>query len=513
MVRKQGSIPHNYNLALEVALEVLSYTGTLILRIYDVCILYGTCYCDGFLWKVFISFLLRHVATRHCWPRRGTSVISSGIASTCTFCTGTASECVSVLQKIVAITVSISHSLPPCLRQPRSCATACTSVSQASSGTNMSTCNPKTSVRGSVLVDVMQMAPTLLQSLGSAEVGTLSATCRQLRRLVHRHATKITIVSHCWDKSYDTRCPVTELQVLANGGWPCLRCLNVQYHARLETGAIRHLTTASWSSLASLDLSRNSLGADAVSQLVLGKWPSLSFLNLSYSNLNSDAMTLLSKAEWPLEILKLSGNRIRVEGMQELIQGSWPKLTQISLQQSEMNADVIKVLATAWWPLQQLDLSYNALDNDAALAMTEVARGKWPELKELKLAGNLLSAQAIENLCQANWPHLASLDLSKCGLNGAEIAGLCRLPGLRLLDLDLTGNQLNKLSMAHLVKSDWPALKYLRLGGNFLDEAAVKTLLRKTWQGLEFLDCKFNFELTQDAVALLRVEHRFQTDY
>ena len=81
-------------------------------------------------------------------------------------------------------------------------------------------------------------------------------------------------------KSYDTWCQVTELQALSNGRWPRLRSLSIQYRDRLETNAIRYLVTASWSSLASLDLSRNFLGVDAMSQLVLGKWPSLSFLDL-----------------------------------------------------------------------------------------------------------------------------------------------------------------------------------------------------------------------------------------
>lgn len=178
-----------------------------------------------------------------------------------------------------------------------------------------------------------------------------------------------------------------------------------------------------------------------------------------------------------------------------------------------MNTDVIKVLAKARWPLQRLDLRYNALDGDLALAMTEVASNKWPEMKELKLGSNSFSAQAIEGLCQAASSPGTSLDLSKSSLLGAEVAGLCQMQLLRLVDLNLTGNQLNEFSMTYLIKNDWPALKYLRLGGNYLNVAAVKVLLSKSWQNLEFLDCKFSFELTQDAVAFLRTERRFQIAY
>ena len=366
------------------------------------------------------------------------------------------------------------------------------------------------------LVDVLQMAPTLLQSLLPADLGAVSSTSRQLRCLVHEHATKITIIRHYWDKSYDTRCPITELQALSNGGWPRLQCLNLKYRADLGADAIRNLNTASWSRLASLDLSRNSIGTDAMSQLVLGKWPALKHLDLSYSDLRSAAIVLLSKADWPLEVLNLSGNKIDVEGMKELVQGSWPSLTQLSLQQNYLDVDAMKVLAKAPWPLQRLDLRDSVLlkliPKDEALAMAEAASGKWPDMQELKLAGNTLNAQVIATLCQADWPNLVSLDLSKCSLYGSDIAGLCQAHWPRLSNLDLTGNQLNELSMTHLVKNSWPVLKYLWLGGNSLDEAAVKILLCGTWHKLEFLDCKFNFRLTQNAASLLKNEHRFAAD-
>ena len=95
-------------------------------------------------------------------------------------------------------------------------------------------------------------------------------------------------------------------------------------------------------------------------------------------------MILLSKADWPLKTLKLSGNRMYVEGMEALVQGRWPELAELSLQQCDIDLDAIKVLAQALWHLQRLDLRCNALCDEVALAITELARGKWPDLEELK---------------------------------------------------------------------------------------------------------------------------------
>ena len=86
-------------------LETAEATGTFTLRTYDVCTVPVTVTaCLESL--INFAVLLRHLATSDCWKRCGTSIISSGIIITCTFCTGTVSKCVSVLPKNVAAIVS-----------------------------------------------------------------------------------------------------------------------------------------------------------------------------------------------------------------------------------------------------------------------------------------------------------------------------------------------------------------------------------------------------------------------
>ena len=140
-----------------------------------------------------------------------------------------------------------------------------------------SLCNVRAAAESVALTDMLQMAPRLLESLCPKTMTALSSTSRQLRCLVHEHVTSISI-QHCNTKYSGPRAQaqIAELQVLTNGNWPHLQLLSIWSRDHVEMGAITQLSTASWSSLTSLDLSKNglgadnNLGADAMSQLVLG---------------------------------------------------------------------------------------------------------------------------------------------------------------------------------------------------------------------------------------------------
>lgn len=154
----------------------------------------------------------------------------------------------------------------------------------------------------SPFVDALQTAPRLLQLLSTKALSALASTSRQLRSLIHQHVTSITIIEH---NGYGTEYQVTELQILVHTRWPQLQKLNLKYRARLEPGAVAQLARAQWSTLVSLDLSRNSLGEAAMSQLVAGSWPVLKEINLSHNKLDTAAIAWLIKADWPLESLEL----------------------------------------------------------------------------------------------------------------------------------------------------------------------------------------------------------------
>lgn len=154
----------------------------------------------------------------------------------------------------------------------------------------------------SPLIDVLQTAPRLLQLLSTKALSALASSSHQLRSLIHQHVTSITIIEH---NGYGTEYQVTELEILVQTHWPQLQKLNLKYRARLEPGAVAQLARAQWSTLVSLDLSRNSLGEAAMSQLVAAKWPVLKEINLSHNKLDTAAIAWLIKADWPLESLEL----------------------------------------------------------------------------------------------------------------------------------------------------------------------------------------------------------------
>lgn len=299
----------------------------------------------------------------------------------------------------------------------------------------------------------------------------MSATSRQLRCLVHDQVTSITIVQY---RERDTQYQFEHLQLLVSGRWPCLQCLKIEYREKPDTQAIRQLNKT-----ASLDLSINLLGVEAMSQLVLGNWPALKHLELSHNKLDTTAIALLAQADWPLEVLQLGDNRIDVEA--------------------------VKILTAAQWPLRQLDLGQYWLDGGALL---HLCSGRWPDLQTLVLARNCLGARVhpTAQLCQTDWQHLVSVNLSNCLLFNADILLAGALA--KAVHLDLSCNGLDEVSMTHVVKSMWPELKCLYLGNNLLNDAAGKVLSHNYWHKLEYLDLQFNVFLTQDAASLLSIEQR-----
>ena len=372
-----------------------------------------------------------------------------------------------------------------------------------SSSRNGSACKVSAAAEPVALTDTLHMAPTLLPSLYPLTMAPLLSTSRQLRCMIHEHVSSINIGQY---KARGTQYQITELQMLTNGNWPHLQRLKIYYRDYLEIAAITQLSTASWSSLTSLDLSENALGADAISQLVLGKWPALKRLNLGSNRLGTAAMAFLAQADWPLEELILAENDIGREAMENLTHGRWPKLAHLNLMWNELDAHTIAVLTKVQWPLQHLDLAHNKLD---ASAMTQLGRARRPDLgTPVGTGSGVASAATIGKSCEVAWPQLVSLDLRYSFLRQTEVAGLCtaRLPKLSIVDL--TGNLLDKVSMMHLIKADWPELKHLDLSDNYLDDVAVEVLSHNRWHKMERLDLVDNDGVTQNAASFLSIEQQ-----
>ncbi|KAL3161181.1 hypothetical protein ABBQ38_009549 [Trebouxia sp. C0009 RCD-2024] len=332
------------------------------------------------------------------------------------------------------------------------------------------------------LADVLHTVPPLLPAVCSTAMTALLATSSSLRCLVREHVSSIAITI-----DFDTHNQLPELQSLVNGSWPRLQRLSLTSGcgASFEPLIFRDLCSESWIYLARLDLSIHSLQTKAMSQLVSGTWPALKCLNLSHHKLGTAAIAQLA-ADWTLEELQLTGNSIKVEAMTQLVQCKWSNLKQLKLDRNSLGADAMAVLAEVRWPLQKLDLGYNDLHE--TWSMPNLAKGRWPSLTMLVLAGNSIGRPGVAALSQANWPHLESLDLSTCHLAGGDTVDLCRTHWPKLTYLNLANNRLNAAAMVFLVDADWPALRCLSLAGNKMGPIGVKAIRYNYWCNMEDLD-------------------------
>lgn len=302
----------------------------------------------------------------------------------------------------------------------------------------MATINSRSSVssctasaKPAELVDVLQVAPRLLQCMCPETKAALSSTSRHLRCLVYQHVSSISIDRN----SQHIQCLVADLvRVLVKGSWPSLRCLHIRNWQKTAKNLELKATGPR--------LPFNGFGTGAMSQMVAGNWPALRELDLSNNKLGTAATSLLSNVDWPLEKLNLSDSKMDVNAIEHLLQGRWPTLTRLTLRRCKLNAQTVAVLGKAQWPLKQLDLGHNSLD---VQAVAHLARGNWPDLERLVLAGNPLTAEAVTQLCHADWPLLVSLDISCCPFyfytDLREITNLCKAhwPGLSNLDLHGVG--------------------------------------------------------------------------
>ena len=170
-------------------------------------------------------------------------------------------------------------------------------------------------------------------------------------------------------------------------------------------------------------------------------------------------------------------------------------LSSLSLANCGIGNEGIKLLSLAAASgacnsLKMLDLSYNGIGKEGAAALgkslwNDKASG-WPQLMDLCLAGNNLSASGVQNVMDAlMWDDgnaknktLQSLDLTQtsCGIDGAVAAVRCQsLSSLRLFNNKLGTEGFRAL--AKLLQGGHASLANLDLGGNDASQASVVELL------------------------------------
>ena len=253
--------------------------------------------------------------------------------------------------------------------------------------------------------------------------------------------------------------PYSHFQILAplaRMAWPALRALELD-GAPLTPSLARRLVSLQLPALEKLSIIGR--GADgggfqttpdalaAAELLAQGAWPALKSLALRQRCIPLTADTLL--------VLGSDGG------------SRWPHLTELSFAGHSLGdrdpawvGQVVQAMR-AWPRLRRLELADCGVCDAGAAAL---AASGW-DLRELDLAGNMLTADGAAALMLRAWPSLVALRLDRNpGLGDDGVSALGRLESPRLECLDLRGSETGHPGVAGLACGDWPVLRELELG-------------------------------------------------
>jgi uncharacterized protein (TIGR02996 family) len=276
-----------------------------------------------------------------------------------------------------------------------------------------------------------------------------------------------------------------------------------------------------------LDLSRNPLGRVGVEALVSGaNLPALKELNLTGTDLGADcidplfwrlsrtpgapshavgarvtavrladntlaesgAQVLAERMPGTVHDLDLARNRFRVAGLFSLV-GRGRNLgrgihgvRRLNLSGNDINPAGAEALASSHQlrTLTALELDHNRLEDDGAEALVRHPLSALDGLRELSLAGNLITSSGMQALLGLRClPLLTRLEMdnNRLGANGADLIASCEaLAGLT--HLGLGRNRLGPADVENLVASPHLSrLTRLDLSGNGIGVRGVEALL------------------------------------
>jgi uncharacterized protein (TIGR02996 family) len=312
----------------------------------------------------------------------------------------------------------------------------------------------------------------------------------------------------------------------------CERLSSVTHLNLRENGyigaALPHLVASPHlNNLTVLDLSRNPLGRVGVEALVSGaNLPALKELNLTGTDLGADcidplfwglsrtpgapsralgarittlrladnalgesgAQALEERMPGTVHDLDLARNRFRVAGLLALVgRGRNPGrgihgVRRLDLSGNDINPAGAEALASSYHlrTLTAIDLDHNGLEDDGAEALVQHSLSPLDGLRELSLAGNLITSSGMQALLRLRClPLLTRLEMdnNRLGASGADLIASCEaLAGLT--HLGLGRNRLGPAGVENLVASPHlTRLTRLDLNGNGIGVRGVEALL------------------------------------
>ncbi len=138
--------------------------------------------------------------------------------------------------------------------------------------------------------------------------------------------------------------------------------------------------------------------------------PQLRALTIWSADLTPAAARMLASAGWPLEALDLGGNEyLGAAGVAALLAAPSFALRRLNLRSCSLDTASLLAVANAPWPLEELDLSGNDFSGAAAgPAAAFVALSRHRGLRRLDVSYCKLSAASFKSLVEAAWPALTS---------------------------------------------------------------------------------------------------------
>ena len=282
--------------------------------------------------------------------------------------------------------------------------------------------------------------------------------------------------------------------------------------------AFANLHSSEWQ-MPSLRVVTDTLGEEVITQMIHSSsdWSSLRWLK--FHNLSLAALKLLTSASRPqVRMLTLSNTQLDEDAMAALMSTSWPLLKELDIgSHPDLNpAAVATILAGISAAMVKLVLVDTQLDsacahcvmslphhdeplslhlpctNLDAAGMTQLFAMPWPQLQELMLMGNKMTADSAAELVSASMPNLEILILDESKLDAATARHIATGRWPKLLTLCLCNNQLDDAAMAHLATGNWLMLTRLCLQGNDIVDVGLQLLMVGQWPQLQSLtlDCR-----------------------
>ena len=289
-----------------------------------------------------------------------------------------------------------------------------------------------------------------------------------------------------------------DLEALGSGTWHRLRTLTLhpgnarrvldEPLARAAVAALRRMPA-----LRALSLHKVAGDeAEALFDSSAADAPHLRALTISSADLTQAAARALAATGWRLEELDLTHNvRLGAAGVAALAAAPTFAIRRMNLTSCGLDAAALLARATAPWPLEELDLSFNDF-SAAAAALALAALSRHRGLRVLNLRHCNLSAAGVKALVEAAWPALRKLSAhsAPAAVDGPLALGAAAFAGFPALEELAVPTMVLDDSGAALLSRRWPLLMRLNLCGALFGAggaAALAALAHGEWPALKTL--------------------------